>query len=479
LIPQSTPSNAHPPLVMGYLALCWKLFGFSPPVTRTAMLVVAAFALTGLFQLAQLLAGRAVAMAATLCTAVYPVFFVQSSLAQVDLAAAGLLFWGLCAYFEERMWAALVWFSLAALAKETAVLVPLALFTYELAQCVWPRLSERDRPRGPRRAIYCLIPAVPLVIWYTYHYHQTGFVFGNPEFLRYNLQGTLHPLRIALALLLRTWQALGYLNLFVLTGAALLAIAVASSQPHEREGLLNRKWVRLALLAVIGMYVLSMSVLGGAVLARYMLPITPLVIVAGFDVLRRRVRLWQWLVPAVAASFVIGLFSRPPYGISLEDNLAYRTYILLHERGEGYLQEHYPGAHVLTAWPATDELTQPYLGYVPRSTRVVGIEDFTVEQLVPAASRQDFDVALVFSTKLVPSYELFGRLSLWREWKARYFGFHSDLAPAAAADVLGGKVVFSSVEGGQWISLIERPQAMEARRASFPGASGGKSASLE
>src|ERR1700744_2576226 len=43
LIPHSTPSNAHPPLVMAYLALWWKVAGFTPLVTRAAMLLVASF----------------------------------------------------------------------------------------------------------------------------------------------------------------------------------------------------------------------------------------------------------------------------------------------------------------------------------------------------------------------------------------------------------------------------------------------------
>src|SRR5512141_3150975 len=34
LIPYSTPSNAHPPLVMMSLALAWKLFGEATLVTR-------------------------------------------------------------------------------------------------------------------------------------------------------------------------------------------------------------------------------------------------------------------------------------------------------------------------------------------------------------------------------------------------------------------------------------------------------------
>ena len=48
LIPHSTPSNAHPPLVLAWLALCWKLVGFHPAVTRCAMLLLAAFSLGSL-----------------------------------------------------------------------------------------------------------------------------------------------------------------------------------------------------------------------------------------------------------------------------------------------------------------------------------------------------------------------------------------------------------------------------------------------
>src|SRR6185295_5610175 len=50
LIPQSSISNAHPPLVMAYLALWWKVAGFAPLVTRTAMLFFASFSLLGLFR---------------------------------------------------------------------------------------------------------------------------------------------------------------------------------------------------------------------------------------------------------------------------------------------------------------------------------------------------------------------------------------------------------------------------------------------
>src|SRR2546423_715710 len=81
LIPHSTPSNAHPPLVMAWLALAWRVAGYTPLVTRISMLAVAAFSLLGLFRLSRRVANPQVAWSTVALTALYPVFFTQSSLA--------------------------------------------------------------------------------------------------------------------------------------------------------------------------------------------------------------------------------------------------------------------------------------------------------------------------------------------------------------------------------------------------------------
>src|SRR5271169_5413741 len=83
LIPKSTLSNAHPPLVMAWLALAWRVAGYSTLVTRTAMLALSAFALLGLFRLSRIATNLPVACATTVLVALYPVYFTQSSLAQV------------------------------------------------------------------------------------------------------------------------------------------------------------------------------------------------------------------------------------------------------------------------------------------------------------------------------------------------------------------------------------------------------------
>ena len=483
LIPHSTPSNAHPPLVMAWLALAWRLFGQSPLVARVAMLALAAFSLMGFFRLARALSNNAVAIAATLLVTIYPVFFAQSSLAQVDLPAAGFIFWALESYFRRQHLEAAIWFSLAALAKETAILVPVSI-------CLGGGLNfvlQRSRPEGiahgtlsdtketARKLLALMVPWIPLTVWYIYHYARTGFVFGNPEFLRYNLQSNLAPLRIVLAFLLRLWQTVGYLNLYVLTLACVVAMkypaqvfplgsknkAMTGSADHRPRIDVS---VQLTFLAIVMVYLLAMSVLGGAVLARYMLPIVPLGILICVSTVWRRLRYWKAVLGIVALSFGAALLINPPYGFSPEDNLAYADYIRLHERAESFIQTHFPTARVMTAWPASDELSSPYLGYVQNAMRVVRIEDFTAEQLMSAAdTRPNFDVALVFSTKYQAPSSFFDRWQLWQEWKKRFFGYHIDVGPEAAASILGGDLVYVERRAGQWVGVIRLRRIEEAR----------------
>jgi hypothetical protein len=475
LIPHSTVSNAHPPLVLAWLALWWKVILYKPLVTRAAMLLLAAFSLLGLFRLAERVANTPVAVAATACTALYPVFFAQSSLAQVDLAAAGLIFWGLGAYFEDRRLAAATWFTLAALAKETAILAPLALVAWGIVGLrfggrVGVRRLWRDETfeqesgfRGSNWIAALLTPLLALTLWYAYHYARTGYVFGNPEFFRYNVGATLHPIRFLLALGMRLWQAFGYMHLWMLT----LAMGLAMFLPPQSDSGAQRPRmaipVQMVFLVIIAAYVVAMALIGGAVLARYMLPAVPLLIVLAVSTLWRRLRFWPAAVAFVGLAFVAAWFFNPPYGFSPEDNLAYRDYVLLHEGGAHFLETRYPSARVLTAWPASDELTRPWLGYLTRPVEVVRVEDFSLDEVISAAElRANFEVAVIFSTKYAPAHSLFDGWKSWVDLKTRFFGFHRDVPPSGVAQILGGKVVFSESRKGQWIAVIEIERVEEA-----------------
>ncbi len=466
LIPFSTPSNAHPPLVMMWLALWWKLAGFSAIVTRLAMLAVAAFALTGIFRLAQRIANYQVAVASTVCAGLYPVFFAQSSMAHLDMAVAAFTFWALLAYIDDRPTATAIWFSLAVLAKETAILAPIALFCWELAgvMMVPKRLRELlVLRRVGRKSIALLAPIIPLGLWYVYHFVHTGFIFGNPEFFRYNVAATTTPLRIFLAFLMRIYQVVGYLNLFVLSLLAAFAMWIVPVRDRGIERPRIALNIQFSLLAVVAAYVLALSVIGGAVLARYMLPVVPLGIIVGVSTLYRRLAWWREAVAVVVFAFAVGLFVNPPHGFSPEDNLSYSDFIRLHRGAANYIEARYPRARVLTAWPANDELSEPYLGYVANPVHVIRIEDFTPESLLAARSVQNFDVVMVFSTKYDPPNSWFHRWYRWQELKMRFFGYHRDAPPEAAAQILGGRLVFSEQRNGEWVGLIEMQQTEDAR----------------
>jgi Dolichyl-phosphate-mannose-protein mannosyltransferase len=457
LIPRTTISNAHPPLVMAWLAFAWRIFGYSTLTTRGAMLVVAAFSLLGLFRLARVVSNSQVAWAVTLLTAIYPVFFVQSSLGQVDLAAAGLTLWGLLAYVEDEPWKVVLWFSMAALAKETAILAPVALSAWEVAGGLagrrWPQLTAPTPRRTP--AFLLLLPVLPLAGWFRYHYAKTGFLLGNPEFFRYNVETTVNPLRIPLAFGMRVWQIVGYLGLYVLSLATLLAMF---RRPLEENNVARPRialWQQASLGAVLVAYVIFMSAIGGAVLARYLLPVLPLVILGMVATLWRRARYWRLIAALAGVAFLASLFTNPPYGFSLEDNLAYRDYVVMHAEASRFLTMWNPNIRVLTAWPASDELTRPWLGYVARPFGVMRIENFTQSEVDKAASvRGQFDAAFVFSTKYQPRHPLLGNWLGWQKIKERLFDYHHDLSPEDIAQRLGGTIVFHKEIDGQWVAVI-------------------------
>src|SRR5664279_4882007 len=80
-VPHSTVPNVHPPGVMAYLALVWRVFGYSIPATRAAMLALAAVAMLFTFLLGiELCRGAtgAPAFIAVLLLAADPLFYTQS-----------------------------------------------------------------------------------------------------------------------------------------------------------------------------------------------------------------------------------------------------------------------------------------------------------------------------------------------------------------------------------------------------------------
>jgi hypothetical protein len=467
LIPTTTLTNAHPPLPSLYLALWWKISAFNPEVTREAVLMVAALGLLAVWRLAMRVVGvGSVAFWTVVLTGIYPIWFAQSMLAHADIFAAACTLWGLVYALPDRdrkPWAAALWFSAAALCKETSIAVPLTL----AALCVVRgfRAQASLRYRLWREAAWLSSCLLPLAAWYLYHYSKTGFLFGNPEFLRYNAQATLEPERILAAFAHRILHLTAHMNLFVpalLTIAALLLNPRLDADGHQRATISRTALHRILLLLLVN--ALLFSVLGGALLTRYLLPMYPLVLLVAVATFYRRVPFWQGLAVFSAAAFVVGLFVNPPYGFAPEDNLAFVHVVRLHEAGIAQLNSRYPGATVLTAWPMSDDLTRPELGYLKQPYEVDRIEDFSASQIDRAAEEPwKFSTALVFSTKYDPPRPLFSLGHTSAALDDKYFGMHHDLPPEEIAKRLGGEVVWQKSDQGQWVALIRFERVLNAQ----------------
>jgi hypothetical protein len=326
--------------------------------------------------------------------------------------------------------------ALAALAKETAVLVPVVLCGWELLTCRFFRGKSKaltcvEGGGTIWRTLALLLAGLPLALWFAYHRARTGYMLGNPEYFRYNVESTLNLARI----LDTVWRRLGHvtvhMNLWALTLAGLAAMFLKPRRDGDRERPRIDGRVQLLFLVLIVAHVVALSVVGGAVLARYMLPVLPLVVLVWVSTLYRRVPAWPLAVALVCAAFVYRAEVNPAYSFPWEENLAYRDFVLLHRDAARFLAEKYPEARVLTSWPATDELRNPYYGYTPRALNVVPVENFLPAELERAAAhKSEYDVALLYSTHGGPELD-------------------------EAARLLNGRVVFREERKGQWVAVLD------------------------
>jgi hypothetical protein len=252
------------------------------------------------------------------------------------------------------------------------------------------------------------------------------------------------------------------MNMFVpvvcmVAAMLLLPLSEPDGTLRPRISPANQAILYIVILANILFY----SVLGGALLTRYLLPLYPLVLLLCVSTFYRRVSYWWGLVLLAATAFVIGLNVNPPYKFAPEDNLNYADVIRLHQQAIRQIITHFPGSIVLTAWPASDELTKPELGYVKKPVAVVTVANFSLTEIQKAASSsQDFGVGFAFSTKYDPPHLW---MDLGRRNEAldtRFFDFHHDLEPGAIAHFLNGRIVWREERQGEWAAVLhfDRPQ---------------------
>jgi len=401
-------------------------------------------------------------------------------------------------------------FTLAALSKETAILQPAVLAALELFLLLRNRREPELRRRHLRWLAALSFPLLPLLAWFAYHHHVTGFTFGNPEYLRYNATANFTLGHVFTSVRYRFlhlfWQRNIWLPIVLALACLFLprldkteiVILGEGSQPHRdpqskdpddtqvprpfgvgshmpliEEGALAPETLRTLVLLILANW-LAFSVLGGALLTRYLLPVYPLILLLCVDTWRARTRLWPVFTAVTAAVFISGLWINPPTSFAPEDSLTYRDMIVVHQQAIDFVAQSYPDATVLTAWPVTADLFNPWLGYVQHPIKAVAIEDFTLPEVRKAAQETQssgiarYDTAIVFTTHfLEPGFRRYLETHP-NTRRGREFDATRDLTPQEIAALLGGHLVRNFYRNGEWAAVLRFDRSYEARTTPNP-----------
>jgi hypothetical protein len=200
-------------------------------------------------------------------------------------------------------------------------------------------------------------------------------------------------------------------------------------------------------------YLALLSIVGGAILPRYLLPVMPLfylVLIA--TVLRLPHRAARTILALTTICFMAAWFINPRYPFPFEDNLAYADFIRLHQEAAEFLEQQPGRPRILTAWPATDELSRPFLGYVKNPLLVLPAPGFATTDLNGIAP-DSLDLLYLYSRRWEPPDNWLKRFPWWMRIQGRYFDYHPQEEAQEIADRFHLRLVAQMERRRQWVRI--------------------------
>jgi hypothetical protein len=435
-VTHSTIPNIHPPGVEAYLVIWYKLFGYSIVITRLAMLLVAGAGLLVLFLLSIELSRGVPGLPAFLppvFLALSPLFFMQSMMAELDMPAMVFTLLALLLFIRKRFLVSAVACLVLVLVKETGAATALVLF----GVLVW---------KGQfRQASYYLCVPAALGAWLIVLRHKTGYWTGDPGFAYYNIWYSLHPVRLVLSLLRRLYYL--FFAEFRWIGTALIILLRRHLWAYR-----SFDWAITGLVCAAN--ILEVTVLGGASLERYLLPVLPvfyIVVAIALALIPKVPRLVT--ATALGAALLGSLFWNPPYPFPFENNYAMVNFVNLQKAAAEYIQDHLPESRVATAWPYSGALRSPDYGFVDHPLKVVETHDFNFDS-IRSTPPSSYEILVVYTRTWEPEDSITSVKPV-REFLSKFYAYQPEITVAQCAS-LGLQPTISWERGGQQITIYQR-----------------------
>jgi hypothetical protein len=205
----------------------------------------------------------------------------------------------------------------------------------------------------------------------------------------------------------------------------------------------------------IAAHVLMVSLLGGAELERYLLPVIPLVYIAMAAAWSNMRAFWRNAgIAVVAAGLLAGLFVNPPFPFPFENNLAMVDFVELHRRAAHYLEMQYSSQIIYTAWPLTQALRDPQFGYVDTKLSAAETSDLRLSTL-KAIDPKRVDVLVLYSRTWEPDWGVL-HWPLVARFLARFYEYERQMNPEEVREHFGLISIHRWAQHGQWIEIYSR-----------------------
>ena len=350
----------HPPGLYFSLALLYTLITESIWISHLFAVTFAFLGVYYTYRLGSFWFGRVAGLFAALFLFGTPVYFAQSGLVLGDLPITALGVMSVYYALREKYGVFLLCSIYMVLVKETSVAILVALWIY----IFWTR---KKHPDIKRNLVMISIPIGILGLFFLWQKLATDSVFPNP-YMDYN---QVFYFAWSHARWVIRWTLLEQYR-WVLCGLVLVHVLVCRDRAWRNEYIL---------FALIGLFYIG-AFCFLFFMTRYILPFLPYLCLAGAAAIVALAR--NRGVQVAVAVIILIAFSTKFYGHSTDysnygEDLQYTDMIAIHQQACRYLETNFENPNVVTLYPVSLMLREPYLGYVSEPIPVV-------------SSEQDFDV---------------------------------------------------------------------------------------
>lgn len=376
LLPGHLPpelSRGHPLACAAFFAAAYRLFGPEVWAGHLAALAVSGLLLVVTYEGGKRLSGHRTGAIACLLLMVQPVFIAQSTMVLPEMLLALLATAAVFAYVSNRLVPFAVLASLALMTKETAVAIPVTIWSIEFFRFFLGRKAQAIRA--------CIAAFIPVVCWgvflllqkhadgwYFFPLHSGYVSFALDQILPrwgyyvsflFKGQGRiLWTVILASALGLYLWKNRGRL---VGTAAGDLRSALVEKQP------VVILWVYIGWGVVVSMLNFH--------LGRYSLFVIPslcLLVAQSLEYISADIRAGWFRKLAVAMAMVMALAKYSSKTFNVDADMGYLHVVSVHSQAIDFINRNYrAGTGIMSSFPFNASMMEPRSGYGSKEFRHV------------------------------------------------------------------------------------------------------------